>query len=473
VQRQVESRPSGQRPVRADNLTLRRVSVRVPEAGLLQIDLTSPPASWPFPRAGAGRRLVLARLLLATVAGCSGPPRLPAVPSDLTNQVMVLNTPNARFWADTQGPAMVQEALRALARERALQDTAPRDLVPASFLALSGGGDNGAFGAGLLVGWTETGTRPSFNLVTGISAGALIAPFAFLGPRYDAQLRAVFTQVGPHDIYIQRWLPAAIFNDALASTAPLFGLISRYVDQHMLGEIAREYQKGRLLLIGTTNIDEQRPVIWNIGAIAASGQPGALDLFRKILLASASIPGLFPPVMIDVSVGGQHYQEMHVDGGAVAQTFLIPKPVGELLDLRSRKLARKRTAFIIRNARLDPDWASINRRVLSIAGRAIETMIHYGGYNDVIRIYFASQRDGIDFNLAFIGEDFTQEHATNFDTAYMRALFDYGRAKALSGSAWVKRPPIFSQPDGEESLGVAGVSSAQAGKVGETALQPN
>ncbi len=436
-------------------------------------DISSPPAPWPFPRAGAGRRLVLARLLLATVASCSVPPRRPAVPSNLTDQATVLNTPNARFWADTQGPAMAREAMRALARERAWSRTAAPDLVPESLLALSGGGDNGAFGAGLLVGWTQAGARPSFRLVTGISAGALIAPFAFLGPRYDAQLRAVFTQVGPDDIYIQRWLPTAIFNDALASTAPLFQLISRYANQDMLGEIAREYEKGRLLLIGTTNIDEQRPVIWNIGAIAASGQTAALDLFRKILLASASIPGLFPPVMIDVSVGGQHYQEMHVDGGAVAQTFLIPKAAGELLDLRSRELARKRTAFVIRNARLDPDWASINRRVLSIASRAIATMIHYGGYNDVIRIYFACQRDGIDFNLAFIGEDFTQEHTTNFDTAYMRALFNYGHAKALNGSAWLKRPPIFSQPDGEENLGVASVSPAQVGKHGETVLHPN
>jgi hypothetical protein len=214
-------------------------------------------------------------------------------------------------------------------------------------------------------------------------------------------------------------------------------------------------------LIGTTNMDVQRPMIWNIGAIATSGQPGALDLFRKILLASAAVPGVFPPVMIDVSVGGQHYQEMHVDGGAVAQTFLLPTAATERVDLRSGEFARERTAYVIRNARLDPEWASVDRRVLSITGRAIATMIHYSGYHDVIRIYFASERDGVDFNLAFIGKDFTHERTVSFDTAYMRALFDYGHAKARNGSAWVKRPPAFSEPDGVEDLGTGGIPAAQ------------
>jgi predicted acylesterase/phospholipase RssA len=174
------------------------------------------------------------------------------------------------------------------------------------------------------VGWSGTGTRPSFKLVTGISTGALIAPFAFLGPAYDQQLRDVYTGIGPDDVYERRLLLSAIFSDALTSTDPLFHLIARYANADMLAAIAREYDRGRLLLIGTTNLDVQRPVIWNIGAIAKTGQPAALDLFRKILLASASVPGVFPPVLIDVEAAGAHYQEMHVDGGAAAQTFLIP-----------------------------------------------------------------------------------------------------------------------------------------------------
>jgi hypothetical protein len=389
-------------------------------------------------------------LLLGLTAGCAGPTRLAAVPTEATQRAQPLGIPNARFWADTDGPAMVREARAALEREGAANPSSA--LAPASYLGLSGGSDNGAFGAGLLVGWSEVGTRPEFKLVTGISTGSLIAPFAFLGPSYDAQLREVYTTIGPADVYEERWVPSAVFSDALAGTDPLFRLISRYANERMLDEIAREYRRGRLLLIGTTNLDAQRPVIWNIGAIAASGHPGALDLFRKLLLASASVPGAFPPVLIDVELDGHHYQEMHVDGGAVAQTFLIPSAVGEAVDLRAKEHARQRTAYVIRNARLDPEWASTDRRLLSITGRAIATMIHYSGHNDVVRIYFTSQRDGVDYNLAYIGQDFAAPRKQNFDTTYMRALFEYGYAQGRHGPLWHKRPPVFAQPDGYEAL---------------------
>jgi hypothetical protein len=384
-------------------------------------------------------------LLFCCLAACSGPSRLPAVPAALTDQATVLGIPNARFWADTDGPAMLQEAIRARSRENDPQ-------AAADFLALSGGSDNGAFGAGVLAGWTELGTRPPFKLVTGVSTGSLIAPFAFLGPAYDPQLRAVYTEITPDDVFESRGLLSAVFHDALTSTDPLFRLISHYANEDMMAAIAAEYRKGRLLLIGTTNLDVQRPVIWNIGAIAASGKPEALDLFRRILLASASVPGVFPPVMIDVEAGGQQYQEMHVDGGAVAQTFLIPAPIGALADLRSKEHARQRTAWVIRNARLDPDWASVDRRLLSIASRSIGTMIHYSGYNDVVRIYFTSQRDGVDYRLGYIGADFNVPHEQNFDPTYMRALFEYGYNAAKKGNVWHNTPPIFSQPDGSEDL---------------------
>jgi hypothetical protein len=300
-------------------------------------------------------RTVFAVLLLAPImAACAALERQPAVPANLTEQATVLGIPNARFWPDTQGPALLQEAGEAIARERAAQAAAGGangPLPPANFLAVSGGSDNGAFAAGLLVGWSDSGTRPSFKLVTGVSTGSLVAPFAFLGPAYDQQLRAVYTGIGPENVYEQRGLLSAVFNESLADTAPLFLLISRYANRDMLAAIANEYKKGRLLLIGTTDLDEQRPVIWNIGAIAASGRPEALDLVRKILLASAAVPGLFPPVLIDVEAGGRHYQEMHVDGGAVAQTFLYPPQIGTLANFRQGPLARERHAYPLRQAR--------------------------------------------------------------------------------------------------------------------------
>jgi Patatin-like phospholipase len=403
-------------------------------------------------RAGACRPLsapcrhaIPAALLFLTlvVVGCTGTARAPSEAANASDQASVLGIPNARFFADTQAAAMVQEALRALERERAARPaSAGASLPPANFLAISGGADDGAFGAGLLNGWTEAGTRPEFKLVSGVSTGSLIAPFAFLGPAYDPQLRAVYTNVQPADIYEERSIVTAVFKDALADTTPLFHLISRYVNEDMLAAIAREYGKGRLLLIGTTNLDVQRPVLWNIGAIAASGRPGAIDLVRKILLASAAAPGMFPPVMIDVEVGGKSFQEMHVDGGAIAQMFLYPPSV-KLAAMGQHAAARERHAFLIRNSRLDPEWASVDRRLLSIAGRAISTMIHYSGYNDALRIYATTQRDGVGYNLAYIGADFNAAHKEPFDQAYMRALFDYGYQRARRGYSWSKTPPIL------------------------------
>jgi predicted acylesterase/phospholipase RssA len=203
-----------------------------------------------------------------------------------------------------------------------------------------------------MVGWSASGQRPEFKLVTGVSTGALIAPFAFLGPSRDQQLRQVFTDVTPKKVFSARWFLAALYDDALADTTPLFTLISEFVNAEMLADIAREYSRGRLLFIGTTNIDVQRPVLWNIGAIAASQHSGALDLVRKILLASAAIPGAFPPVLIEVENRGRRYAEMHVDGGAIAQTFLYPQAL-ELARAPPRNSARENT-YVIRNGRFAP-----------------------------------------------------------------------------------------------------------------------
>lgn len=386
--------------------------------------------------------------MILLVAGCAEPKRPPPEAVNSLDQTTVLGIPNARFYVDTQGAEMAQEALRASERERTARAErgAVGPLPAANFLGISGGSDDGAFGAGLLIGWSDAGTRPEFKLVSGVSTGALIAPFAFLGSAYDPQLRAVYTGIQPSDVYTQRSILTALFSESFADTAPLFRLISRYVTDDMLAAIARGYANGRLLLIGTTDLDAERPVIWNIGAIAASGKPGALELVRKILLASAAVPGLFPPVMIDVEAGGQRFEEMHVDGGAVAQMFLYPPSIGLHLDIRQAALVRERHAFLIRNARLEADWASTDRRLLPIIDRAIDTMIRASGYNDVLRIYETSKRDGVDYNLAFIGEDFTLGHKVPFDQAYMRALFDYAYQRARAGYPWRKAPPILEAP---------------------------
>ena len=374
------------------------------------------------------------------------PKREEPAPAHLADQVTVLGIPNGRFWADSQGEALVVEVEQALKREHAvlLQDGHWEGRFPAAyFLAASGGSDDGCFGAGLLCSWYDAGTMPTFKLVTGISTGSMIAPFVFLGGSYMKGLREVFTTIGPDNVLKKRGIYSVVFGEAVADTAPLYGLITHYINEQTLADIAAEYKKGRLMLIGTTSLDQQRPVIWNVGAIAASGGPGALELVRKVILASASIPGAFPPVMINVEAGGRRYQEMNVDGGVVAQTFLYPPDLGLRMNLFSAELARDRHAYVIRNSRLDPDWASVRRNFLSITGRTIATTIHYGGYNDILRIYMTAKRDGVDYNLAFIEPDFARVKHEKFDPVYMKALFDYGYAKGRGGYSWYKVPPIL------------------------------
>lgn len=378
---------------------------------------------------------------VSLLAGCGSPIREPGVPRDLTTKAAPVGMPSSiRYWVDVDPGPMLQDGIAAFDRERAL--LGPNATIPpAHYLAISGGGDNGAFGAGLLAGWTAAGTRPEFKVVTGVSTGSLTAPFAFLGPEYDDKLKAVYTTIKASDIFVSRGFLAALTDDAMADTKPLWKTVEKYVDAELLSRIAEEYKKGRLLLVGTTNLDARRPVIWNIGEIASTGNPNAVDLVRKILVASSAIPGAFPPVLIDVEIDGKRYQEMHVDGGAMAQVFLYP-PSLQLQEVsRARGVERQRLAYVIRNARLDPDWSSVERNTMSIAGRAITSLIHTQGIGDLYRIYLTTQQDGVDYNLAYMGEDFDVEYKEGFDPVYMGALFDYGYRLAKSGYPWQKQPP--------------------------------
>lgn len=397
------------------------------------------------------KRLACLPLLALLLSGCGSFLRLDAPPAEATEGLPVLGIPNARFWPDARPEALRREVAEMIRREQA--QAGGRPLGPAHLLALSGGGDNGAFGAGLMQGWTESGTRPEFNVVTGISAGALIAPFAFLGPAYDAPLRDVFVGVAPTDVLIiPRTVVAAfsiLFGEAVADTSPLSRLIERHANNEMLAAIAAEYAKGRMLLIGTTNLDMQRPVVWNIGAIAASGHPQALDLFRRILLASASIPGAFPPVLIEVEQEGRRFQEMHVDGGAASQVFLYPAGVRLVPGEIGRRTERPRTAHVIRNGRVDVEASSATRGVFSIASRAASTLLHFSGLSDIDRIYLTTQRDGIAFRVAYIGSDFRTPRSQPFDPVYMQALFDYGVAAGREGTRWRSVPSEVSTIPGQ------------------------
>ena len=374
------------------------------------------------------------------------PSRLEAVPLELTTRAIVPGIPNARYWVGVEIDSFARDVVAARDREIAWRRSQGLggELPPASLLAVSGGGDKGAFGAGLLNGWTAAGTRPEFKAVTGVSTGALIAPFAFLGSDYDSVLRDTYTSISPEDILAPRRLIAAIENDGMADNAPLWNLISEQVDDALLARIAEEHNKGRILLVATTDLDARQPVVWNMGNIAASGAPGALDLFRRILLASAAIPGAFPPAMFPVEVDGRQYQEMHVDGGASAQVFMYPPRLREVLanDLGVEDTGRTGAVYIIRNSSMTATWDPVERRTINIAGRAIDSLIHTQGIGDLYRIYTTSMRDGLDFNLAYIDDDFAFANKTEqFQTDFMVALYGYGYELARAGYDWRKVPP--------------------------------
>jgi hypothetical protein len=388
------------------------------------------------------RTLFLVVLVVTSLMwGCASFKKRTPLPQDLSPVAQVPGISNVRMWGD-EPPPYIQEWMRMTQAE--LKARYPAMIRTShNYLALSGGGSNGAFGAGLLVGWTAKGDRPEFHLVTGISTGALIAPFAFLGSDYDAKLKEVYTASSTEDII--KKLPFFKIRSAAAvfSPEPLRKMLAKYVDQETMEAIAAEYRKGRRLLIGTTNLDAGRPVIWNIGEIAASGDPNALDLIHDVLVASASIPCAFPPVFIEVEAGGFRYDEMHVDGGAASQIFLIPTGLDWRRVEQKLELQGTARAYIIRNDRLLTDWQAVKPKLASIAKRSISSLISNNGFGDMYRLYLETQQAGIDYNLAYIPSEFNEKSKEPFDQEYMGKLFDLGYRMALSGYPWDKTPPGF------------------------------
>jgi len=399
----------------------------------------------------AYRRLLVLSAILLFASGCATLPRN-AVPVDNIHSAEIVGMPDIRAWAGEIAPHFQADVVDAL---EASEGEIVRDEKGAYIydgLALSGGGSNGAFGAGFLVGWTKAGTRPNFRLVTGISTGALIAPFAFLGLEFDEQLKELYTTISTVDLIIRQGLLRILFRSESATlTAPLERLIKKNIDGEILEAVAIAHDRGRRLYIGTTHMDAQQMVIWNMGLIAKSGHPDALDLFRQILLASSSIPGAMPPVLIEVEVDGQKFDEMHVDGGASTQVFFTSGTI----DIR----AARRSAlggdhlmtgdfYIIRNGRLSAEPAQIERRLGSIARRALSTMIKHSARDDLFRIYAFTRREKLRFKFVAIPEDFESRAEEAFDQAEMNRLFETGYQLALSGDVWQTTPPgLASAPD--------------------------
>jgi len=348
-----------------------------------------------------------------------GPP--PRTPFSAADQAVaaIANMPDARFWADSE-----TDYLRALPPK------------PGPWLILSTGGEDGAFGAGLLGGWAKAGTRPEFSLVTGVSTGALIAPFAFLGSRFDDQLRDAYTTISAIDIF-----EVGGKGESFLDTWPLHGLIEKRVTPELLKAIAAEHARGRRLFILTTNLDAGRPVVWDIGAIATRGDKAALDLVRKVMIAAISIPGAFPPGFIEVEGNGRKFQEMHVDGGLADQFYIAPDSM--LVSTATSKLPAT-DFYIIANMKLNSDFAMTERTTLSILGRTVSTAIKFVTRNAIDRAYATAKRSGIGFYVAYIDPSFSAPARGPFDPDYMKALYEVGFAKGAGPAPFLREPADFS-----------------------------
>jgi predicted patatin/cPLA2 family phospholipase len=374
---------------------------------------------------------------LVLLSGCSSIQRNP-VPGEMHLQTTVLGSGDLRYWGDKKYPSTwwdVDKFSRAELARRYPAITRTEH----NYLAISGGGAKGAYGAGLLVGWSEAGTRPEFTMVTGVSTGALAAPFAFLGSDYDGQLKEIYTTLNTSSVFRWRNLFTIPGGDSAVDVTPLVSKLEKYITAELVEEIAAKYRAGKSLQIGTTNLDAGRPVIWNIGRIANSGHADAPALIRSVLLASASIPGLFPPVYIKVQgPDGETYDEMHVDGGVSAQIFLYPTDINWSELVNKLQVRGSPKAYLIRNAYFDAEYESVDPRLIPIVGKTVKSLIRSQSIGDMFRIYAIASRDGLDLELTWIPTGAVEVSSDEvFDQAYMSALFEYGYNRAREGGGWV------------------------------------
>jgi hypothetical protein len=388
---------------------------------------------------------IVAAMLALVLGGCASEIVREGIPdANLADHAIVDDLPGIRFWGDEHPKDFIAELRQRLPNMPRIAQgaTRVRGRPVVEILALSGGGGDGAFGAGVLTGWSERGDRPEFEVVTGVSAGAIIAPFAYLGTRYDGALREIWTKYQTSQIATAQILPGILGGASLADNAPLEDLIARYADKRLLREIAAEYRKGRMLFVLTTNLDAQRPVVWNLGEIAASKRPGSLELFRKVIMASAAIPGAFPPIEIPVAAGGKAYDELHVDGGTTREVFVQPVNVPFRAYDALYDAPPIRRLYIIKNGKIAPEQEVVQPKTLSIVSRSIATLIKNQNLGELYRIHRMAEDGGAEFNFVAVPPSFDVKSKQFFDPVYQSALFEEGRRMGRDGVPWAKRPPL-------------------------------
>jgi hypothetical protein len=369
------------------------------------------------------------------LAACASTPRIPFTVEEQAI-AEVPGFPNVRIWGD----GTFAEAER--------KNLGPRPAKGKSLqiLAISGGGSAGAFGAGVLAGWTALGTRPQFDVVSGVSTGALTAPFAFLGPAYDKELVHLYTSGVTSNIFRMKFLPAGLLGTSLFEVGAFRQLVEQYATEDMLRAVAAEHRKGRRLIVVTTNMDAQRPVVWNMGLIAASGRPDALKLFQDVLIASASIPAILPPVLIDVTAEGKSFQELHADGATATQVFTIPEGILAAASPKLLPHIGKAELWVVVNNTLAPEFKLTPEGTLSVGGRGLATMLKAQLRSGIIASYGFTKQAGIQFRLANIDRQVPYDPADAFNTDYMRTLFKLGYDRTTAGTLWKDKPVLDLAP---------------------------
>jgi hypothetical protein len=385
-----------------------------------------PPAANTAKHAPAGK----AQKPAAEAKSNEPPPRIPYTVAE-SLVATIPNMPDARFWADS---------------ENDYKAALPQQAGP--WLILSSGGGDGAFGAGLLNGLSAAGKRPDYAVVTGVSTGALMAPFIFAGKQYDDALRKAYTEISAADVFEA----GSSTGESFVNSWPLRDMIAKQITLQLLADIAAAHHAGRRLFIVTSDLDVERSMVWNMGAIAAHGGPDAAKLFCNVLLASAAVPGGFPPVLIDVEANGKHFQEMHVDGGLGGQFFVAPP---SLLQSTSDYHLPATQLYVVINTGLVRDFQVTDRFIPTILTQAIGMAVPVDTSLMIDRAYLAAKKSGAEFGIATIPRGFNVPSKGPFDPAYMKALYQTGFELGQTATPFGNEPTPFpsgpvpqpSQPD--------------------------
>ena len=402
----------------------------------------------------SGSPVIIFLMSALLVQGCAGMRSRNAVPIDFSGKVTVPGMPDIRSDINNPDPVDIQKSLIDSFKEEAKFDY-PTNVLGIKIypvLAVSAGGPNGAYGAGFLKGWSKEGSRPNFKIITGVSSGAIIACCAFLGKDYDDLLEKFFTTTSTKDIMRKNNFFGILFGNSFMSSAPLAKKISAIVDEKLIAKVAEEHRRGRRLFIGTVNLDAQEFIVWDMGALACKGGPDSVKMFQKILLASTAMPMAFPPIYFKVSSAtGELYDEMHVDGGAMREVFYIEqltKNMAAAAKVSGINLSKyKPQIYILSTSRMSPNRQQIKNNLIDIGTRSFNTLEAAAYNGDIYRIFVFAKTRGLDFNLAYIPDDFKPHPKEAFDTKEMQRLFSCGYDDAINGYKWHKTPPGYVVED--------------------------